>query len=99
MAEANVVTIWERVQRLNTRTVHTVKGIPFEITAVNENSVKIKVRSGNEYYISRREFESAEELGMVTSRVEPGQLRKAGVSEGNPAYVAGIIRAIANAPH
>jgi hypothetical protein len=43
--------------------------------------------------IKREEFERAEMLGLATAGVTPIQLRRAGISEFNPAYVAAIIRA------
>jgi hypothetical protein len=49
--------------------------------------------SGKPRAIKREEFERSEVLGLATADVTPIQLRRAGIAEFNPAYVAAIIRA------
>lgn len=89
-----MANLWERVQTLKGRTLQTVRdGVPFEIVSIDDSRVKVLVSSGKTYSIYRREFDKAEALGLATAEVRPVQLRQAGASEGNPAYVAAIIRA------
>jgi hypothetical protein len=49
--------------------------------------------SGKPRTSKRWQFEQAEALGLATAEITPTQLRRAGISEFNPAYVAAIIRA------
>ena len=90
-----MATLWERVRALEGRTLPTVSGREaFDIAAVTDGHVRVVPRSSaTPRTITRREFEHAEALGLATADVTPIQLREAGVSEFNPAYVAAIIRA------
>jgi hypothetical protein len=66
----------------------------FDITSVDDGYVRVVPRSsGKPRPISQQEFERAEALRLATANVTPIQLRRAGISEFNPAYVAAIIRA------
>ena len=66
----------------------------FDIAAVTDGHVRVVPRSsGKPRPIKREEIERAEALGLATTDVTPIQLRRAGISEFNPAYVAAIIRA------
>jgi hypothetical protein len=66
----------------------------FDITSVDGGYVTVVPHSsGKPRAIKREEFERAEALGLATADVTPIQLRRAGISEFNPAYVAAIIRA------
>jgi len=88
-------SLWERVQALEGRTLPTVSGsATFDITAVDDNYVRVAPHcSGKPVPIKREEFERAEALGLARADVTPIQLRRAEVSNFNPAYVAAIIRA------
>src|SRR5215217_7028832 len=89
-----MASLWERVRALEGQTLQTVRDrVSFEIVSIDDSKIKVLVSSGKTYSIYRREFDKAEALGLVTVNVKPSQLRKAGASEGNPAYVAAIIRA------
>lgn len=87
--------LWELVQALEGWTLPTVSGrAAFDITAVDDGYVWVVPRSsGKPRAIKREEFERAEALGLATADVTPIELRRAGISEFNPAYVAAIIRA------
>jgi hypothetical protein len=90
-----VASLWERIQALERFTLPTVSGrAAFDITSVDDGHVRITpYSSGQPRPIKRQEFEQAEALGLATADVTPIELRRAGVSEFNPAYVAAIIRA------
>jgi hypothetical protein len=88
-------SLWEQVRALEGGTLPTVSGrAAFDITAVEDDYVLIVPESsGKPRTIKREEFERAEALGLATADVTPIQIRRAGISEFNPAYVAAIIRA------
>jgi hypothetical protein len=66
----------------------------FDISAVDNDCVRVMPRSsGKPRAIKREQFEQAEALGLAAADVTPIQLRRAEISEFNPAYVAAIIRA------
>ena len=90
-----MTSLWERIRALDGFTLPTVSGrAAFDITSVDDNSVRVVPRSsGKPRPIRREDFERAEALGLVRADVTPIQLRRAGISEFNPAYVAAIIRA------
>lgn len=87
---------WERIRALEGQTLPTVSGrTAFDIAAVDDDEMRIVPRSsGKPRAIKRRVFERAEARGLSTVDVTPSQLREAGISEFNPAYVAAIIRAV-----
>jgi hypothetical protein len=89
--------LWERIRALEGQTQTTVSGrAVFDIVAVNDGCVRVVPRStGKARCIDRREFEEAEGRGYASAVVAPSDLRQAGISEFNPAYVAAIIRAVA----
>jgi hypothetical protein len=90
-----MTSLWERVRALKGWRLPTVSGrAAFDITAVDDDSVHVVPHSsGKPRIIKREEFERAEALGLATVDVTPIELRRAGISEFNPAYVAAIIRA------
>jgi hypothetical protein len=90
-----MASLWEQVQSLKGWTLPTVSGrASFDITFVGDGYIRVVPQSsGKPRPISQQEFERAEALGLATADVTPIQLRQAGVSEFNPAYVAAIIRA------
>ena len=90
-----MASLWERIQALKGWTLPTVSGrAAFDITAADDVSVHVVPHSsGKARAIKREEFERAEVLGLATADVTPIQLRRAGISEFNRAYVAAIIRA------
>ena len=90
-----MASLWERVRALEGFTLPTVSGrAAFDITAVEDGSVRVVPHSsGKPRTIEREEFEQAEAVGLATTHVTPIQLRRAGISDFNPAYVAAIIRA------
>ena len=95
-----MASLWNRVRALEGQTLPTVsgRGTFFEVAEVGANHVPVVPRSsGKPRRIERREFEQAESLGLATAGVHPIQLRRAGASEFNPAYVAAIIRAAVRA--
>jgi hypothetical protein len=89
-----MTSFWERVQALGPYQFLTKTGVPFHITEINENSVRIRVSSGRRPYLTKGEFDRAEQHRMVRSTVTPVEIRKEGVLEGNPAYITGIIREV-----
>jgi hypothetical protein len=88
-------SLWERIRELEGWTLSTVSGrAESDIASVDDGYVRVVPRSSEKPLpIKREEFERAETLGLATTEVTPIQLRRAGVSEFNPAYVAAIIRA------
>jgi hypothetical protein len=88
-------SLWDRVRALEGFTLPTVSGrAAFDVASVDDNSVRVVPRSsGKARPIKREEFERAEALGLATTNVTPIQLRGAGISEFNSAYVTAIIRA------
>lgn len=88
-------SLWDRVRALEGFTLPTVTGrAAFDVASVDDNYVRVVPRSsGKPRPIKREQFERAEALGLATTDVTPIQLRRAGISEFNPAYVAAIIRA------
>src|SRR5687767_11139686 len=90
-----MASLWERVRAFEGWTLPTVSGrATFDITLVDDDYVRVVPKSsGKPRAIKREEFERAEALGLATADVKPIQLRRAGISEFNPAYVAAIIRA------
>ena len=90
-----MTSLWERVQALEGWTLPTVSGRAlFDISAVDDGYLRVMPHSSEKpRAIKREEFERAEALGLATADVTPMQLRRAGISEFNPAYVAAIIRA------
>src|SRR4051794_13702783 len=88
-------SLWEQVRALDGFTLPTVSGrAAFDITAVDDGYVRVVPRSsGKPRPIKREEFDRAEALGLVTADITPIQLRGAGISEFNSAYVAAITRA------
>jgi hypothetical protein len=87
--------LWERIQALEGFTLRTVSGrAEFDIALVSNDYVRVVPHSSRKSRpIKREDFERAEALGLATIDVTPIQLRQAGISEFNPAYVAAIIRA------
>ena len=94
-----MATLWERVRALEGQTLPTVSGREaFDVAEVDDRHIRVLPRSsGKPRRIERRQFELAESLGLATANVHPIQLRRAGASEFNPAYVAAIIRAAVRA--
>jgi hypothetical protein len=90
-----MASLWEQIQALEGFTLPTVSGrAAFDIASVDEDYIRVVPHSsGKPRPIKREEFERAEALGLATTDVTPIQLRRAEVSEFNPAYVAAIIRA------
>lgn len=90
-----MASLWERIQTLEGFTLQTVSGrAEFDIASVDDSYVRVVARSsGKPRPIKREEFERAEMFGLATVDITPIQLRRAGISEFNPAYVAAIIRA------
>ncbi len=91
-----MASLWERVRALEGRTLPTVskREAFFEVAEVGDGYVRVVPRSsGKPRRMERREFEQAEALGLATTDVAPIQLREAGVSEFNPAYVAAMLQA------
>ena len=88
-------SLLERVGALEGRTLPTVSGRgAFDIASVVDDYVRVVPHSsGKPRPIKREDFERAEAIGLATTDVTPIQLRRAGISEFNPAYVAAIIRA------
>ena len=88
-------SLWERVRALEGWTLPTVSGrAAFDITvAENDYVLVVPHSSGKLRTIKREEFERAEALGLAMAGVTPIELRRAGIPEFNPAYVAAIIRA------
>jgi hypothetical protein len=91
-----MATLWERIQALEGQTLVTVSGrATFDVASVDDGYVRVVPRkTGKTRPIPHREFELAASLGLLTAEVTPIQLRREGVSEFNPAYVAAIIRAV-----
>ena len=93
-----MATLWEGVRALEGRTLPTERGREFDVPEVGDDHVRVVPRSsGKPRRIERREFEQAESLGLATADVHPIQLRRAGASEFNPAYVAAMIHAAVQA--
>jgi hypothetical protein len=90
-----MASLWERIRALEGFTLPTVSGrAAFDIASVDEDYVRVVPHSsGKPRRIKREEFKGAEALGLATSGVTPNQLRGAGISEFNSAYVTAIIRA------
>jgi len=88
-------TLWERVRALKGRTLPTVSGQEFHVEDVDERYVRVVPRSSGtpRSPIPRWRFERAEALGLARTGVTPSEIRKAGVSEFDPAYIAAILRA------
>lgn len=91
-----MTTVCEKVRALDGQTVTTAsRRAGFDVASVTDERVEIVPQSTRKSRaISCQEFERAETLGLATAGVTPSQLREAGASEGNPAYVAAIIRAV-----
>ncbi len=87
---------WDRVQALQGKTLQTVsRGATFKVEKVNNDHVWVMpCSSGKLRRIERWRFEEAERQGLVTPNVTPTEIRKKGISDFNPAYVAAIIRAV-----
>jgi hypothetical protein len=94
--DAQMTTVWERIQALEGQTLYTVgRRKAFNVSEVGENHVTVVPAStGKARRIPRQELARAEAHQLISAAVRPGKLRTAGVSEANPAYVAAIIRAI-----
>jgi hypothetical protein len=90
-----MANLWERIRSLEGFTLPTVSGrAAFDIASVDDDYIRVVPRSsGKPRPIKREEFERAEALGLATTDVTPIQLRGAGISEFNSAYVTAIIRA------
>ena len=91
-----MATLCGKVRALEGQMLAIVTGrATFDVTGVNDKRVEVVPRStGQTRPIYCQEFERAEALGLARADVTPSQLREAGASEGNPAYVAAIIRAV-----
>lgn len=90
-----MATLWNEVQTLGGQTLWTVRGNGFDIASVSDDLVRIILHSsGRVCFIPKGAFDQAEAQGLDTSEVSPSLLRKAGVSEFQPAYIAAIIRAV-----
>jgi hypothetical protein len=94
--EVAEATLCEKVQIPKGQSLPTAAGrTRFLIAEVNDRRVEVVPHStGKMRPIYCQEFERAEALGLAHADVTPSQLRQAGASEGNPAYVAAIIRAV-----
>ena len=87
--------LWDGVRALEGRTLQTVTGKGFDVVSVSDSHVRVTLHSsGRTLPIPRKAFDQAEALGLATASVRPSELREAQVSEGQPAYVAAIIRAV-----
>ena len=85
--------IWTRVRSLEGRTLLTSTGKPFLVVEVGSDYLRIAPEStGKGRPIKRSEIEGAAELKDPT----PTEVRAAGISEYNPAYVAAIVRALSS---
>lgn len=91
-----MATLCEKARELAGQTLMATTGrATFDVTGVTDTRVEIVPRrTGKRRPISCREFERAEALGLARADVTPSQLREAGASEANPAYVAAIIHAL-----
>lgn len=99
---AAMTPLWERVRALEGQTLSTVSGrAASAITEVTDDHVRVVPRSSGKPRtpIERWRFEGAEALGLATADVTLMQVRRAGLSEFNPTYVAAIIQAaVVDAP-
>ncbi len=90
--------LWDEVRALEGRTLQTVTGKGFDVASVSASHARVTLHSsGRTLPIPRKAFDEAESLGLDTSSVTPSELREARVSEGQPAYVAAIIRVVRGA--
>src|SRR4051812_24956559 len=95
--------LWRKLAALQGTMLETSKGRkPFDVVKVDEQSstaVVIVPRStGKPRKIMRDEIERAFAFLANNGSIMPSRLRKSGVSEANPAYVAAILRAIREQP-
>ena len=94
-----MASLWERIRTLEGRSLPTSTGRgTFDVVGVDKNRVRITLHSSRKTRrsIERWRFERAETLGLVRSDVIPDEIRNAQVSEYDRAYVAAIIRAVAD---
>lgn len=91
-----MTSMWKRVHALEGQRLRTTgHDIPFDVVSVDEDKVTVEVGEDRKpYTINRRQFERAEELGLVTGDAIPDQLNKERIASGRTAYAAAILRAI-----
>lgn len=87
--------LWVRITKLQGQTLRTVRNLPFEVIAVTDRQVIIRVgSSGLERPITKDAFHAAAPLKQAGKQIRPIDVRNAGASEMNPAYVAAILNHI-----
>jgi hypothetical protein len=88
-------TIWTRIAALVGQRIPTSDGPGFFVDEVTEQGVTIRlVRTSKQRRIPRIALERAWRLKPSDGELLPDAVRKAGVSEYSPAYVAAIINTI-----
>lgn len=86
---------WDLVQSLRGQALSTPSGHgSFTVLDVGDRGLKLQVRGGGIYNVPRSAIEAAADLpGQVLSAA---RIRALGISESQPSYVAGIVRATRN---
>ena len=90
--EVVMADLWKTIERLQGQTVLTVRSKAFDVLAVTPEAVVIRVESTNNVRpIPMGNFERAAPLKRPGKPLRPIDVRAAGASEVNPAYVAAIL--------
>jgi hypothetical protein len=86
---------WGRVRGLEGRTLKTVRGDSFRVLSVDHGGLRVAVGAhGNSNRIGRDAIEAALALPRQSGNLQPSAVRRAGINEFQPAYVAGIVNAL-----
>ncbi len=87
--------LWRLVAGLEGRTVTTVRGRPFLVHSVSTDSVRVLVGPHHrQRSLDRSMLEEADTLPRTGGMLNPQSVRSAGLTEYDPAYVAGIINKV-----
>src|SRR5579864_1093315 len=86
---------WELVQSLRGQALSTPSGHgSFTVLDVDDRGLKLEVRGGGIYNVPRSAIEAAADL--PGQDLSAARIRALGISESQPSYVAGIVRATRN---
>jgi hypothetical protein len=93
--QSDSATLWECVAGLSGKTLRTLRGKTFDVSSVTPTEVVVvPLSTGKPRPIRREEIEQAHALGIEPTRLIAKEVRDAGASEVNPAYVVAILKAI-----
>ena len=93
--DCSMITLnWEEIQKLADRkaTLLTKTRVPFQVVAASEQTITVRVRSGEEHTISRVNLEKAVHILQAGVAINGPKDYRDQVADDRPAYAWAILR-------